>query len=120
MTEEISKKIQELQSIEQNLQMFLQQKQTIQFELNEISNALNELKNSKEEESYKISSGIMIKTPKIKLVKELEEKQKVLESRVSSIEKQEALLESKISELREYITKNLPDNSKRKNSKDDD
>jgi len=104
---ETQEKIQELQSIEQNLQIFIQQKQSMQVELNEISNALSELETTKDEEVYKILSGIMIKSSKTESIKELTEKQKILSSRVDAMEKQSDLLQKKSSELREELTKTM-------------
>ena len=75
MDSESHKKIEELQMIEAQLQSFLAQRQTIQVELNEIDNAIEELKNS-DDEVYKVISGVMLKSNKSKLEKELEEKKK--------------------------------------------
>ena len=107
-----TKKIQEFQALEQNLQNFLAHKQSIQLELNEITNALNELKIS-DDEVYKIISGIMLKSKKENLKKDLEEKKKLLELRISSIEKQEALLEQHTSKLREEINDSLSKKEKK-------
>lgn len=104
--EEISKQIQDLQVYEQNLQALLMQKQAIQIELNEVSNALGELSKSSEE-VYKIVGGIMVKSDKKTLVKELEEKKKLSEIRLQSLEKQEKSLEEKATGLREEIQKAL-------------
>ena len=97
-SEESSKNIQELQFIEQQLQAFLAQKQSIQIELNEVLNAIEELSKT-EEEVYKIVSGIMIKSNKEILEKELQEKKKLSELRISSIERQEKLIEEKKARL---------------------
>lgn len=73
---ETAKKIQELQILEQNLQTFLMQKQTIQVELNEILNALTDLKKS-DDEVYKLVGGLVLKSDKTVLTQELEEKRKI-------------------------------------------
>lgn len=103
---ETSKKIQELQVIEHNMQAFLMQKQSIQLELNEIATALDELKNSSGE-VYKILGGIMIKANRDSLTGELKEKKKLLDLRLSSVEKQEKLIEAKSEELRNDINKSI-------------
>lgn len=102
--QETSKKIQELQVLEHNLQSFLMQKQTIQIEANEINTALDELKKSSDE-VYRIVGNIMLKSDKNSLSDELKEKKKLVEMRINSIEKQEKLVSSKIEELREEINK---------------
>jgi len=96
---EIGKKVQELQVLEQNLQGFLMQKQAFQMELGEVENALQEIEKS-DGEVYKIVGGIMLKSDKNTLSKEMLEKKKLLELRVNSIEKQEKLIGSKAEALR--------------------
>lgn len=104
--QETTKKIQELQILEQNLQSFLVQKQAVQIELNEITNALEELKKS-DGDVYKVIGGIMIKSSKERLSKDLEEKKKLSELRVNLVEKQETLLEKKAADLREEINTSI-------------
>ncbi len=104
-SKETQEKIQELNIIGQNLQSLLLQKQAFQVELNETSSAIEEIKKVKEDEIYKITGQIMIKANKEDILKELEEKKKLLELRISSIEKQEKLLEKKSEEIREEIQK---------------
>jgi len=113
MDTETSKKVQELQILEQNIQNFLMQKQVIQVELNEIINALEELKKSKDE-AYKIISGIMIKSSPADLTKDLEEKKKLLDLRISSIEKQESILDKRSSDLKKEITDEMSKEEKKK------
>lgn len=102
--EETKKKIQELQILDQHLQNFLMQKQSIQIESNEIHNALSELEKS-DEEVYKVIGNIMMKSKKNALSKELKEKQKHIELRINSIEKQEKLIQDKAMNLREEVDK---------------
>jgi len=108
--EETSKKIQELQLLEQNIQFLLHQKQTLQVELNEIANAEKEIKSSKE--VYKVLSGVMIKSDPETISKELEEKKKRSEMRIAPLEKQESLIKEKISKIREEITSNISQKKK--------
>ncbi|MCA9485769.1 MAG: prefoldin subunit [Nanoarchaeota archaeon] len=103
---DINKKVEELQFLEQQLQGFLMQKQTVQIEVNEINNALVELKSS-EEEVYKIVSGFMMKSTKEKLSSELEEKKKLLDSRIESLDKQGALLEKNATEIKKEIDESI-------------
>ena len=74
-------------------------------ELNEINNAIQELEKmpKNEEEIYKISYGIMLKSSKDKVLKELSEKKKLSDVRISSIEKQQSLIEKNIEELRKEV-----------------
>ncbi len=99
ISKEASKAIEESRILEHHLTEFLVQKQNIQVELQEVLGALDELKKNNDD-VYKILSGVMIKSDKEKLSKELEEKKKLLQMRISAIEKQEDMLEKKISETR--------------------
>ncbi len=97
-----SNMIEELQILEHNLQNILAQKQMLQVEMQEVENALSELKKTKDE-AYKILSGVMIRAEKNELIKELEERKRLLNLRISSIEKQEKPLEEKGLKLREKL-----------------
>ena len=102
ITQELSEKIQELQMLERNLQAFSMEKQTLQVEINEISNALSELSGSGEE-VYKILGGLMVKSEKKALEKDLNGRKKILDLRIDAIEKQEKSAESKTDALRAEI-----------------
>ncbi|MEK6933444.1 MAG: prefoldin subunit [Nanoarchaeota archaeon] len=97
-----NKKVQELQILEQQKQIFLMEKQSVQVELNEVNNASDELKKT-DDEVYKILGGIMIRTNKNVLIQELNEKQRVLNIRISAFEKQEKLIEEKINKIRSEV-----------------
>jgi prefoldin beta subunit len=101
---ENSKKIQEIQTIEQNIQNLLLQKQAFQMELAETQSALKEIENSGEE-VFKIIGQLMVKTDKSNIKKELENKNKILELRINTIEKQESTLSKKIEDLRKDLIK---------------
>ncbi len=100
---ENSDSVNDLKFLEHNLQQFLAQKQALQIELNEIINALNELENS-DEEVYRVLGPVMVKSERSRLRPELEERKKLLDSRISSVEKQEELITKKIiDERKKYL-----------------
>jgi len=102
----LSQNIQEIQILEQTLQGILMQKQQIQIEVNEVLNALDELsKNSGD--VYKIVGGIMVKSEKSKVTKDLEEKKKILRMKLASFEKQESSIEEKIHKIQQELTSTL-------------
>jgi prefoldin beta subunit len=103
---ETGRKIQELQVLEHNLQALLMQKQAMQSEANEILTALEEIKKTKDE-IYKIVGGIMLKSEKQAIEKELGEKKKIIDLRMSSIEKQEKIFEEKSEKLRKEVSEKL-------------
>jgi len=99
---ETQEKLQELQMAEQNLQNFLLQKQAFQYELNEVEASLEELKKS-DDEVYKVIGNVMIKAKKHDVVKDLEEKKKVLELRLKSLDNQEKIISEKLDRLRKEL-----------------
>ena len=104
--EETTRKIQEMQLIEQNLQNLLLQKQQFQLELNETLNAIEESKKTKSD-IYKIVGQIMVKSGKKEIEAELEKKKEIIELRLKSIEKQEKFLSDKLSQNRDEILKKI-------------
>lgn len=110
---DLGKEIEELQVLESHIQNFLIQKQSIQMEVNEMDNALEEIKNS-DGEVYKMVSGIMIKTEKVKIKKELEERKKSAQMKVNAIEKQEEILNKSASELRSKVNQKMKKEDDRK------
>ena len=103
MTSDLNKNIQELQILEQSLQSVLMQKQQIQVELSEAENAYSEVSKSSGE-IFKIFGGIMLKSEKSQILKELDEKKNLSGLRIQAIERQEDLINSKISQLRKSIS----------------
>ena len=80
-----SKKIEQLQLLQQNLQTIALQKQQIEEQLTELSSALTELKST--DKAYKIVGKIMIASPKDILAKDIEEKTEMAKVRLSSFSK---------------------------------
>ena len=109
--EALNSKIQDLQTIERSLQNISMEKQSLQVELNQIDNALMEIEKAKGD-VFKILNGIMVKSDRDTLKKELSEKKKILDLRVNSVEKQEAPLDSRADKLREEINSALTDKNK--------
>jgi prefoldin beta subunit len=103
---ETEKKIEELQILEHRLQEILMERQNIQIELNGIENAIDELDKTSGD-VYKILSGVMVKSNKEKLAKDLEEKKKFLDIKLRSVEKQSSVINSKSEEIRKEIQNSL-------------
>lgn len=102
MDEETHKKIHELQELEHSIQSLLMEKQNFQIELSEVSNALSEVE-STSEDVYKLLSGMLIKSEKSKVLKELNDKKKTFELRISAIEKNEKTIVDRIEKLRKEV-----------------
>lgn len=99
-------KIQQLQFLEQNLQAIVMQKQTFQMDFDENISAINEIKRTKDS-VYKIIGQLMINCPKDEVLKELEDKQKLIKIRVKSLEKQEGMLQEQLQEMKDTILSKL-------------
>lgn len=97
-------KIQQLQFLEQNIRSLAMQKQAFQMDLTENSSALKEVLKSKES-VYKIIGQLMIKIDKDVTIKELEEKEKLIKSRLVVLEKQEKEMTDKLNEIKEELMK---------------
>jgi len=102
MNKETESQIKELQSIEQNMQSVLMQKQAFQLELSEVENAITELGKTSEE-VYKIVGNIMIKYSKESLNKELKQKKDLISLRLKSLDSQEKDLELTSENLRKKV-----------------
>jgi len=102
------KQIRELQSLEQDLQNILIQKQAFEMELSEVENAFIELEKSKDD-VYKISGSIMIKSDKASILKELSDKKKLIQLRLKSIDAQEKALQEETEKLREQVLSKIRD-----------
>ncbi len=106
LSEETTRRIQELQMFEQNLQNIIMQKQAFQMEFNETALALEELKTA-DKEVFKIIGSIMIKTSKDSLEKDLKSKKDILELRLKNLEKQESTFKEKSEKMRDDILKEI-------------
>lgn len=101
ISKEAEEKIADIQLLEQNLQNFLMQKQTLQAQLIETDSAFDEL--DKSDISYKIIGNIMVKSDKKELKDQLEQKKNIIELRIKSIEKQEEKIREKMKKLQSEV-----------------
>ncbi len=108
--ETTDEKIQQMQMIEQNLQNFLMQRQQFSLQLIEINSALDEIKDKKS--AYKIVGNIMVLSSREDLEKDLNEKKKMLEIRISNLEKQEEKLKDRSKALRDEVMVGLKNKTK--------
>tara|TARA_Y100000310_G_scaffold267777_1_gene279948 strand:- start:233 stop:553 length:321 start_codon:yes stop_codon:yes gene_type:complete len=96
-----SKKINQLQLLQQNQQNIIVQKQQMDEQLTELNSALTELKSTSQ--AYKIAGKIMIATSKDKLTKELGEKKEFTEVRLQNFTKQEEKLKHEIEKVQKEV-----------------
>jgi prefoldin beta subunit len=88
------------EQLQQNLQSVLIQKQQVEAELSEAEKALEELRKAPDsDEIFKYAGSLMIKVSKEDIMKELEEKKELSNTRVLVLGKQETRLRESLKEL---------------------
>ena len=93
-----------LNQLQQNLQAILMQKQQIEIELVETEKALEELKKVNAEDTvYKTAGPVLIKVNRDDVVKELEEKKELANTRVMVLSKQETRVKENLKDVRTKI-----------------
>jgi prefoldin beta subunit len=101
------KDLEAYQITQQQLQLILLQKQQLKIQSEEISSALNELKKVGNEKVYKIVGPILVEVNKDEVIKELNEKNENLNSRIEILEKQEERLRKNLTELSKILEKEM-------------
>ena len=101
----MSQKIQQLQSMQQNLQNITLQKQQVESQLVELQSALQEI--STTEQAYKIVGKIMVASSKEQLQKDLQDQKEVADVRLKSLLKQEESFKHSMEELQQEVVKEL-------------
>lgn len=93
-----------LNQLQQNLEAILMQKQQIEVELVEIDKALEELKKINDQDAvYKTAGPVLIKAKRDDVMKELEEKKELSNTRVMVLSKQETRVKENLKDLQTKI-----------------
>lgn len=98
-------KIQQMQFLEQNLQNILMQKQAFSMEFSENEHAIKAVSDSNDK-IYKVIGQLMIAQDKKDTIEELEQKKKLIESRIDALSKQEVLVSKELNRIKDEITSN--------------
>ena len=97
-----------LEQLQQNLQSVSLQKQQVEAELNETEKALEELNKSPESDQiYKYAGSLLLKVTRENIVKELEERKEVANTRNLVLTKQENRIKESVNELQSKIQESL-------------
>jgi len=115
LSEELSKlpphvqeRLLRLQQLQQTLQSVLIQKQQVELELTEIEQALSELQKVPDDTViYKSIGSLLVKTDKVKVTADLNERKELLNMRVSVLGKQEERIRSQIKDLQAKLQQDL-------------
>ncbi len=93
-----------LQQLQQNLQAIMMQKQQLEVETVETDRALEELKKAGPDDIvYKSAGSVLIKTKKDEVLKELEEKKELSNTRSMVLTKQETRVKENLKEVENKI-----------------
>ena len=93
-----------LQQLQQNLQAIMVQKQQVELEVVETDRALEEIrKTGIEDVVYKSAGPLLIKSKKDDVIKELEEKKELSNTRVMVLTKQETRVKDNLKEVENKI-----------------
>jgi len=91
--------------LQQTLQALLAQKQQVDLEIAELDRALEELQKQPDDvEVYKVAGSIMIKSNKQDLLKELQEKKELANTRRTVLSKQEEKVRQSLQEVQNKLT----------------
>ncbi len=93
----------ELNSMQQQLQLIVLQRQQLEVQLEEVKAALETLKNEKEEYVYKAIGPALVKKKREDVVKSLEEAKEKLELRIKLLSDQEKKITEKIRRISEKL-----------------
>jgi prefoldin beta subunit len=100
----LREQVSRLQQLQQNLQAIMMQKQQLEVEIVETDRALEELKKAGADDAvYKNAGSVLIKAKKEEVVKELEEKKELSNTRTMVLGKQEARVKENLKEVENKI-----------------
>ncbi|MGC8568556.1 MAG: prefoldin subunit beta [Nitrososphaeria archaeon] len=94
--------------LQQTLQAILAQKQQIDLEIAELDRAIEELQKHQDDvEVYKVAGSIMVRSNKQDLIKELQERKELANTRRTVLSKQEEKVRQSLQEVQNKLTQAL-------------
>jgi prefoldin beta subunit len=104
----LQEQITKMQQTQQNLQSILAQKQQVDMDTTESERALEELQKANDDDQvFKFSGMILIKSDKKTLIDELEEKKELSKTKITVLVKQEERLKTSLQEQEKKIQEML-------------
>ncbi len=101
----LQEQLMKMQQSQQNLQSIMTQKQHLEMEKVETEKALEELQKAADDDNvYKHTGSILIKSTKKELIDELEERKEMAKTRSTVLEKQELRIKESLKEQEAKIT----------------
>jgi prefoldin beta subunit len=105
---QVQERLLRLQQLQQTLQSVLAQKQQVELELAEIGQASTEVEKLTDDAViYKSAGSLMIRSEKVKVDAELNERKDLLNTRVTILTKQEERLRSQLKDLQTKLQQDL-------------
>jgi prefoldin beta subunit len=92
------------QVAQQQLQLLMLQKQQLKMQSEEIDHALKEIEKAKGD-TYRIVGPVLLQAPKDEIVRDLQERKSLYESRIEILGKQEERIKKTVSDMRKSIEK---------------
>ena len=89
----------EYQTLQQQMQLVMLQKQQMKIQSEEIDHALQEIEKASGD-TYRIIGPILIKSTKDEVLKDLQEKKSTFESRITILDRQEERLKKQLTDIR--------------------
>jgi len=105
VSKDLQQIIMQAQTLQQQLQMVMTQREAINLQLIETGKALEELRKPGEDDVYRILGPVLIKVKRAEARKDLESKKELLTVRMKSVDKSEASLKQKLEDLKEKLSK---------------
>jgi prefoldin beta subunit len=100
----LQEQVARMQNLQQNLQSIMSQKQHLEMEQLETERALEVLKKATDTDAvFKSAGSILIKSTKLNLITELEEKKELSNTRVIVLSKQETRIKENLKEVEDKI-----------------
>lgn len=106
ISKETQQEIAQLQSLQQQMQLFTLQRQRLEQDIIQIDAALEELGKASGK-TYKAVGGFLVESAPKDLIKELNEQKETADKRVSTIKKQEERIKTKADEMQKKVEKEL-------------
>ena len=100
----VREQVSRLQQLQQNLQAIMMQKQQLEVEMVETDRGLQELKKASPDDAiYKNAGSVLIKAKKEDVLKDLEEKKELSNTRIMVLGKQETRVKENLKEVENKI-----------------
>src|SRR5918911_3283437 len=100
----VREQVSRLQQLQQNLQAIMTQKQQLEVEMAETDRALQELKKAGPDDTiYKNAGSVLVKAKKEDVIKELEERKELSNTRIMVLGKQETRVKENLKEVENKI-----------------